>query len=171
MNIFQTKNKNQRKRWGDWLIDSSQDTFTIQNERTWHTHKTGQKKLLKNKNMCTVFFFLFNNSLSPPIFGKSIATVFFPFYFGNSIATIFFSFFFGNAIATIFFPLYFSNAIATNQLPPFFFPFISAMPLSQINCRTTRWETLIQTNYLTINIYSLQRISAKISVSLFFICL
>ena len=105
-------------------------TFTIRNERTWHTHKTSQKKLLKNKNMCTVFFFLFNNSLSPPIFGKSIATIFFPFYFGSAIATNPFPQFFFPSISAMplpttnpfsqFFPLYFGNAIATNQLLLFF---------------------------------------------------
>ena len=54
-------------------------------------------------------FFLFRQlSLSPPIFGKSIATIFFPFYFGN--------------------------AIGTNPLPQFFFPSILTMPLPQMHC-------------------------------------
>ena len=92
-------------------------------------------------------FFFSDNSLSSPIFGKSIATIifsllfrqchchksipiiFFPSYFGNTIATNSFPHFFfplfrqyycHKPISTIFFPSYFGNAIATNQLPLFF---------------------------------------------------
>ena len=79
MNIFQAENKNQMRSWGDWLIDSS---LTIRKKGTWHTHKTSQKKLLKNKNICTIYIYIYiyifldnSLSLSPPIS-----------YFSNAIA-------------------------------------------------------------------------------------
>ena len=95
INIFQAENKNQMKRWYDWLIDSS---LTIQGRNMTYTQNRS-KKLLKNRNMCTTFFkkkFL-SLSLSPPIS-----------YFGNTIAK--------NQIIYFSFSFYFGNAIATNQL-------------------------------------------------------
>ena len=84
MNIFQTENKNQMKRWGDWLIDFS---LTIQGRNMTYTQNR-PKKLLKNKNMCIIYFFIqisLSLSLSPPIS-----------YFGNVIAT--------NQLQQFFFP-------------------------------------------------------------------
>ena len=87
---------------------------------TNQTASVKKKKTTKNKNMCTIFFYS-DNSLSPPIFGKLIATIFFPFYFGNTIAT--------NPFSKKNFP-----SISAMPLPQFFFPSISAMPLTQTNC-------------------------------------
>ena len=55
MNIFQTENKNQMKRWGDWLIDFS---LTIQGRNMTYTQNRS-KKLLKNKNMCIIYIYIY----------------------------------------------------------------------------------------------------------------
>ena len=120
--------------WGDWLIDSS---LTIRKEGTWHTHKTHKKKLLKNKNICIIFFFIqtaLSLSLSPP------SNFLFRQYHCQKSNNIFFLF--PSILAmplpqtncnNFFFPSYFANGIATNSLPQFFFPPISAMPLLQFH--------------------------------------
>ena len=94
MNIFQVENKNQMRSWGDWLIDSS---LTIWKEGTWHTHKTRKKNLLKNKNICIIYFFYSDSSLSLSPLQFPISAIPLPkikqYFFS-------FSFYFGNAIAT-----------------------------------------------------------------------
>ena len=116
MNIFQAENKNQMRSWGDWLIDSS---LTIRKKGTWHTHKTSQKKLLKNKNICTIYIYIYIfRQLSLSLLQFPISEMPLP-----KIKQFFFSF-----------SSYFGNAIATNPFHKFFFPFILAMPLPQINC-------------------------------------
>ena len=62
----------------------------------------------KNKNMCTIYIFLFRQlSLSPQIFCKAIRKILFSLYFGNAIGT--------NQFPQ-FFSLYFDNIITTNQV-------------------------------------------------------
>ena len=95
------------------------------------------KKLLKNKNMCTIFFFIqtaLSLSLSPPIS-----------YFDNAIAknqTIFFFFLFllfrqchcHKPIVTIFFSLLFRQCYCHKFIPTIFPPSILAISLPQTNC-------------------------------------
>ena len=120
--------------WGDWLIDSS---LTIWKEGTWHTHKTRKKNLLKNKNICIIYFFYSDSSLSLSLPSNFL----FRQYHCQKSNNIFFLF--PSILAmplpqtncnNFFFPSYFANGIATNSLPQFFFPPISAMPLPQTNC-------------------------------------
>ena len=125
--------RGEMKRWGDLLIDS---LLTIQGRNMTFTQNRS-KKLLKNKNMCTIYIFLFTQlslslSLSPPIshFSNAIAknqTIFFFFFllfwqchYHKPIATnFFFSLLFRQChcnkfIPPIFFSLYFGNDITTN---------------------------------------------------------
>ena len=102
-------------------------------EHDIHTNQIAsvKKNYGKNKNMCTFqnknlkYIFLFRQfSLSPPIFGNSIATNFFPLIYGNFIAKITIKFpplqFQQLGCHNFFFPPIFSNLVAT--IPFFLFP-------------------------------------------------
>ena len=95
------------------------------------------KKLLKNKNMCTTFFYFIQTALSFSLLQFPISAMplpnikqFFPLFY------LFRQCHCHKPIATKKnFPSYFGNAIATNSFPQFFLPSISALPLPlpQIN--------------------------------------
>ena len=117
------------RRWGDWLIDSS---LTIQGRNMTYTQNRS-KKLLKNKNMCTIYIFFIQAALS-----LSSNFLFQQCHCQKSNNFFSFSFYFSNAIATNSFPQFFSplfrqchchKPIATKKI----FPPILAMPLSQIH--------------------------------------
>ena len=114
-------------------------TLHLQYERKEHDIHTKQvkKKQLKNKNICTIYIYIFfylDSSLSLlqfPISAMPLSKIkqfFFSFssYFGNAIVT--------NQLQQIFFPLLFRQCHRHKFIPQNFFPFILAMPLPQINC-------------------------------------
>ena len=93
-------------------------------EGTWHTHKTSQKKLLKNKNKYTIFFLFkqFSLSLSSNFLfrqchcQKSNNFLFlFPSISAMSLPQT-------NCNKFFFLPSYFCNAITTNSFPQIFSP-------------------------------------------------
>ena len=118
----------------------AKNTFTIRNERTWHTHKPNcfdQKNYWHTERIkiCVLFRIRIQNIF----FIQTILSLQF-------LATLLPQFFFfpfrqqhcHKSIATFFFSFYFGNSIATNQLPQFFvfFPPIFSLNLlfSKLSC-------------------------------------
>ena len=109
------------------------------------------KKLLNNKNMCTIYIFFYSNSslslLQFPISAMPLPKIkqffFFLLLFQQCHCHKFIPTIFVPSISAMplpqtncnkfFFPSYFSNAIATNSFPQFLFFSISTMPLPQIH--------------------------------------
>ena len=113
INIFQAENKNQMKRWYDWLIDSS---LTIQGRNMTYTQNRS-KKLLKNRNMCTTFFKKKFLSLS-----LSLSSNF-----------LFWQYYCQKSNNLFFFFLLFRQCHCHKPITIIFFPPTSAMPLPQIH--------------------------------------
>ena len=113
------------------------------------------KKILKNKNICTIYFLFRQLSLSLSsnfLFGqchcKQSDNFFFPFISAMLLPQIFFPFYFGNAtnqLQQFFFPSYFDNAIAT-----FFFFFgemICAHHFFNIFTTNLKWQVVTNCYY------------------------